>query len=112
MWKHRTNKGRVVYERKKKAFRWRDVSRIAGKLESPTIWDDGFLKEYWFLLQAAAACLEAIASSPFRSFRGAIQQIGDGDSEDFSLRLPIIRRLFGGIFGFERRFIEWQNERE
>lgn len=63
MFRHRTNTGRVVYDRKKKAFRCRDLQRIAIAIfQNDTayeVWDSrgcyrvliGYL--FWGLLRAA-----------------------------------------------------------
>lgn len=55
-WK-RTRSGKVVYDRKPKAFLWRDAARIIAKLDPPEYFDENFLNEYLSMLASGSMIL-------------------------------------------------------
>jgi hypothetical protein len=48
-WAHRTKTGRVVYDRPKNNFTWRDVHRIVSQMETPHFESRNFLRDFWFM---------------------------------------------------------------
>lgn len=58
-WTHRTKTGRVVYERPKHLFKWRDTVRITDPLQVPPIDDIEFRWFLGLLLEALEKGLEA-----------------------------------------------------
>lgn len=66
-WKHRTNAGRVVYDRRKNPFTWRDILRIIRK--APNWWYRHLDRDPfpWFLLVLihVVQLIRDLAISPF-----------------------------------------------
>lgn len=58
-WTHRTKTGRIIYDRKPHAFRWRDVLRILDPLPVPDGEDD---QSYWFSLVLLDVLEKAVES--------------------------------------------------
>lgn len=103
-WKHRTKTGRVVYEREKHPFTWRDVLRIINQLEAPEkdekeyqnfLWAVILILEMWAPespnpAETSQNCLEvaiSTATTAFPGFGGGGFG-GGGSSGDFATRRP------------------------
>lgn len=55
MWAPRTTfVGRVVYDRKKHSFTWKDVFRIVDKVPPPTLFDSDYLEQIWKMGRSGA----------------------------------------------------------
>lgn len=81
-WKHKTNEGRVVYNRKPKPFRYSDVHRILKSLEPPNAIQE--TKEYFNLLQ----CQARVADLAARAVLEGLLDFISGNSEG----LPAVSR--------------------
>lgn len=64
-WKKKTNKGRVVYDRPKNSFTYRDALRIIRKIEEPSAFMSP--REFANLVRIQALCARKIAKISARS---------------------------------------------
>ena len=61
-WKHRTKKGRVVYDRKPNLFKWTDARRIVSSIPPIDLFSENWEKDYAALLNTSQICLAQIAA--------------------------------------------------
>lgn len=62
MWKHKTNMGRVVYDRPPTLFRWNDAARITRAIPCRTLLDDVF--QVFSCIATARAALRCLVDAP------------------------------------------------
>lgn len=93
-WRHRTNKGRVVYERRPHLFSFRDSYRIVKSLVR-----EASEKDVLYVLLTISSCLETLADYYYKR---ALDNLSD------YLMLPEEKRLMLKIIG---AFVDFIRER-
>lgn len=96
-WK-KTQAGRIVYDRKPTLFKYRDIHRIAQKLEPPVWLED--ISEYVYLIRTLGILHGKLAEAGFLGFQQAVEGLEAGDISKFGVGLR-------AVFGVFNRGIEW-----
>lgn len=111
-WLYKTNRGRVVYDRKKHPFSWRDAARITRQIPFPQGDPETFVKEFYFLNQTLR---NVLAQNVFMGL-DALEEIWDaagvvGAAAGGNPIGAVFKGVLNELFDFTQIIYRWWQKR-